>query len=526
MPSSAEPIPAARVQFLLDGAVVALDAVAPDRTVLQVLREDLGRVGTKEGCAEGDCGACTVVMVEATAQGELLQKSVNACIQFAATLDGKALVTVESLTACARSDSPGLALTDRKSALHPVQQAMVDCHGSQCGFCTPGFVMSLFALYRNCAAPSHAQINDALAGNLCRCTGYRPIIDAARAMYALGQDGPPATSHWLLPSAASAPSLRDAASQPVAEQLAALQRTEAVVFEGGGRRFFRPRTLDELAQLRFNHPDARLLAGGTDVGLWVTKQHRDLGDLIYLGAVEGLDEIVLSANGLRIGAAATLEAARPALNDVHPELGELYRRFASLPVRNAGTLVGNLANGSPIGDSMPALIALGAELTLRQGVSTRVVALESFYLGYMKNAMQRGEFIQSVWIPRPASGVRFSAYKISKRFDQDISAVSAGFAISLHEGIVSEARLAFGGMDAIARRAPAAEQALLGAPFDTRAIEAAVNALALDFKPIDDMRASARYRMAVAQNLLRKCLIETAQEVHLRLSEMDARLAQ
>ena len=561
------------VQFLLDDKIVSVVPGAPDRTVLQVLREDLGRTGTKEGCAEGDCGACTVVIAEPAAGGGLAYRAVNACIQFAPTLAGKALVTVESLTAAVRATAvaggeggPGPSPRDAGnparasgtgtragSALHPVQQAMVGCHASQCGFCTPGFVMSLFALYKTAVAPDRRAINEALSGNLCRCTGYRPIVDAAFRMTRLGleeaqrvslapleADKPAANGvvplHWLLPPAASGvmpsgdPTSAAQASTVQASEQAVVDRLAAMVVDpmiaaGDGRRFFRPTTLAELARLRLEHPQARILAGGTDVGLWVTKQYRPMGDLLWVGAVAELARIESSAFGLSIGAGVTISAALPALERLHPELGGLIRRFASVPIRNTATLVGNLANGSPIGDGAPALIALGAVLILRRGDAVREVPLDTFYLGYMKNALRPGEFIERVRLPKPDPGLLFRTWKVTRRFDQDISAVSAGLALDLEGGRVRSARLAFGGMDAIVRRASGAEQALIGAVLDEAAIEAAAAALAVDFRPITDMRASAGYRMRVAANLLRRLLADAGPERVPDLHEMNQEVA-
>jgi len=485
------------VRFLLDGEVRTVHDVAPTRTVLQHLREDLGRTGTKEGCAEGDCGACTVVLAELAGR-RVRYRAINSCIQFLPTLDGKALITVESLR-------------DRGSgALHPVQQALADGHGSQCGFCTPGFVMSLFALYKTDPAPDRATVNDALAGNLCRCTGYRPIVDAASAMYGLGRAIPADAQGWIDGPAGSKSAAARAAEAALAKELSALRRRKGLALPHADGTFYSPRTSAELAGLRARLPDARLLAGGTDVGLWVTKQHRQLGDVIYIGNVSDLAVIEESDDAIAIGAAVTLTDAAAALVRRFPELDELWRRFASPPIRNAGTLVGNVANGSPIGDSMPPLIALGTRVVLRRGDAHRELALEDFYLAYQKTALAPGEFVERVVVPARRAGLAFAAYKISKRFDQDISAVCAAFALELDGGRIRFARAAFGGMAATPRRAAACEQTLTGREWNAETCEAAVTALARDFSPISDMRASAQYRSRVAQNLLRKFHLETS----------------
>ncbi|MFL6711155.1 MAG: xanthine dehydrogenase small subunit [Massilia sp.] len=479
------------IRFYYQGALREVREAAPTRTVLQHLREDLHCTGTKEGCAEGDCGACTVV-VGSLENGELKMKAVNACIQFLPTLDGKALFTVEDVT-------------QPDGALHPVQQALVECHGSQCGFCTPGFVMSLWGMYLKPEgrAPSRCQIDDTLSGNLCRCTGYRPIIAAARRMGEL-----PAVEF-------------DRAA--LAAQLALLQRDSMSVYQAGGATFFAPRTVAELAEVRAAHPRALLLAGSTDVGLWVTKQLREVGDIIYLGQVDALKAITQDAATIQIGAGATLEDAYSAICRHYPEqLGEMRQRFASLPIRQAGTLGGNVANGSPIGDSMPWLIALGAELVLRGPAGQRSMALEDFYLGYQQKDLQSGEFVEALRVPLPQAGVQFRTYKLAKRFDQDISAVCAAFAIRVEAGRIASARIAFGGMAATPKRAAQTEALLQGALWDEAALNGAMAMLAQDYAPLSDMRASNSYRMKTAQNLLRRFWLETRLDTPLAASAVNA----
>jgi xanthine dehydrogenase small subunit len=491
--------PTARIaiRYWLDGEVRTLDRVDPTRTVLQHVREDLGRMGTKEGCAEGDCGACTVVLADLV-DGRVRYRAVNSCIQFVPTLDGRALFTVESL----KNRATG--------ALHPVQQALADGHGSQCGFCTPGFVMSLFALYKSHAAPDRTAINDALAGNLCRCTGYRPIVDAAKAMYALGAAVPPPAQDRLTAPAGSRSRAAAKSEGELARALKGLKRRKALVLPHPAGTFHAPQTAEALAALCMRLPEARILAGGTDVGLWVTKQHQALGDLIYLGKVADLQRVEDTGTDLDVGAAVALTDAWVELERHYPALRELLRRFASPPIRNAGTLCGNLANGSPIGDSMPPLIALGARLVLRRGDARRELALEDLYLAYQKTALQPGEFVERVRIPLPRPGLRFAAYKVSKRFDQDISAVCAAFALELEHDTIAAARVAFGGMAATPKRALACEAALAGQPWNAETRDRAAAALANDYTPLTDMRASAAYRLTVARNLVRKFHLETS----------------
>jgi xanthine dehydrogenase small subunit len=466
------------IRFYFRNAVHAVSDVAPTQTILQHLREDLRCTGTKEGCAEGDCGACTVV-IGSIENGQLEMKAVNSCIQFTPTLDGKALFTVEDLQ-----------LPDGR--LHPVQQALVECHGSQCGFCTPGFAMSLWGMYlkQEGQAPSRCQVDDALSGNLCRCTGYRPIIEAAGRMVELPR------------AEFDRGAVRDA--------LLALQRSEGTVYVHEGRSFHAPRTLAELVALRSAHPQALLLAGSTDVGLWVTKQMRELNDIIYIGNVLELKSVTESDGMLEIGAGVTLQDAYAAVCRHYPhELKEMWQRFASLPIRNAGTLGGNVANGSPIGDSMPWLIALGARLVLRGSKGERELALEDFYLGYQQKDLQPDEFVAALRVPLPQAAVRFRTYKLAKRFDQDISAVCAAFALTLDGDIVTGARIAFGGMAATPKRAAQAEAVLTGRAWSEAVLTEAMAALAQDYAPLSDMRASNSYRMKTAQNLLRRFWLET-----------------
>ena len=455
------------IRFLLDGDVRELAAdTDPTLTVLNLLRYELRRTGAKEGCAEGDCGACTVVLGELDA-GRVRFRAVNACILFAPVLDGRALFTVESL--------------GREGGLHPVQQAMVDSHGSQCGFCTPGFVMSLYAAQRAGDATDAANLKDALAGNLCRCTGYGPILSAGQAM---GPD----------PDAEAVPAL--------AAALAAIQPAESLALEHKGRRFFSPRSADELATVFAANPDATILAGGTDVGLWVTKQQRVLDTVISLNDAADLRRIDDLGGAIRIAAAVRYADAHAALTALHPAFDELLRRLGGLQVRNLGTVCGNIANGSPIGDMPPALIAAGATLVLRKGAARRELPLEDYFLAYGRQDRQPGEFVEAVIVPKPAAGRVFHIAKLSKRFDQDISAVCLGLSVAVEDGQVTDARIAFGGLSATPKRAAACEAALTRQPWTRATVEAAAVALARDFTPITDMRASAEHRLAAARNLL------------------------
>ena len=464
------------VRFILNGVRQDLEGRDPAATLLNVLRQDFGLTGTKEGCAEGDCGACTVLLGELGPDDAVVWRAVNACILFLPMVDGRAVLTVEGL------GGPG--------RLGPVQQALADAHGSQCGFCTPGFVMSLHGVAIG-ALGADAPAKDVLAGNLCRCTGYGPILAAAQ----------------------SAPVLE---APDVADDLRGLRRTQPLElafddpFSGTVRRWFSPRTLGELASLRLVHPDACIVAGATDVGLWVTKQHRAPDTVICLNEVEALRRIEETSDALTLGAGVRYSEALPALARLHPDLGELVRRIGGLQVRNSGTVGGNIANGSPIGDTPPALIALGASLLLRRGERRRELPLEDYFIAYGRQALEPGEFVEAVRAPRPAPGALVRVVKLSKRFDSDISAVCGAVALTFETGTVARARIAFGGMAGVPKRAARAEAALEGRRWSEEAAEAAARALAEDFTPLSDLRGSAEYRLAAAQNLLRRLWREAA----------------
>lgn len=470
-----------RLRFILNDREVELADIAATRTVLDFLRLDRKLVGSKEGCAEGDCGACTV-LVGRLRGDELVYEAVNGCIYFVGALDGAHVVTIEHL-------SPA------SGPLHPVQQAMVDHHGSQCGFCTPGIVMSLYALWMANPQPATAEIEQALQGNLCRCTGYAPIIRAAKAISSYG----------------------DAASDPLAVEresikarLSALRDGKRVEIGEGKDRLVVPASADDLAEIYAAEPGATLVSGATDVGLWVTKFMREIGPMVFVGEVPELHHVEEFGGEIKLGAAVSYTTAARIIGSHFPQLTELWYRIGGAQVRNAGTIGGNIANGSPIGDTPPPLIVLGASITLRRGSERREVKLKDYFIAYGKQDRQPGEFVESVAIPLLPAGEQFACYKVTKRRDEDISALCGAFRIFVNEaGDVGMARIAFGGMAATPKRASAVENALVGKPWTTETVEAALPAFAEDYQPISDMRASAEYRMLAAQNLLRRFFAES-----------------
>ena len=469
------------LRFILNGEDVVLDAVPATRTLLDFLRLDRQLVGSKEGCAEGDCGACTV-LVGRLRGSELVYETVNACIVFVGALDGAHIVTVEHLSA-------------PDGVLHPVQQAMVDYHGSQCGFCTPGIVMSLYGLWMNTPAPGAAGAERALQGNLCRCTGYSPIVRAARALpeYGAPENDPLVTER-----------------ETITARLAALRDGRRVEIGSGRERIIVPASVDDLAGIYAAEPGATLVSGATDVGLWVTKFMRDIGPLIFVGEVPELHRIEEFGGAIKLGAAVSYSRAAPVITTHFPQLAELWFRIGGEQVRNLGTVGGNIANGSPIGDTPPPLIVLGASITLRRGSERREVKLKDYFIAYGKQDRQPGEFVESVSIPLLPAGEHFACYKISKRREEDISSACGAFRVFVNEaGTVGMARIAFGGMAATPRRALAVEEALVGKPWNAATIEAALPAFATDYQPITDMRASAEYRLLAARNLLRRFFLET-----------------
>lgn len=507
------------IEFYLNGRQQKLSQVDPNLSILDWLRTKMRLTGTKEGCASGDCGACTVAIgtPDPGESGQLRYDSVNSCIALVGSLHGKHLVTVEALT----QESP-----------HPVQKEMVECHGAQCGFCTPGIIMSLFALHTESAAtnsvPDDRALLEALSGNLCRCTGYRPIIEAGRR--ACVQTWEPSTSNAVLNrgSALSGPVTADS-SAPVPgvvgpawlqdpEMIASLlklQGSAGALLDDQGYRYDAPANLEALRELRQQFPEARLIAGGTDLALEITQQLKDLSHLIGLSSVEELQEIDEDEHGIYLGAAVTYRAMFHKLEERWPHFGPMLERLGSRQIRNRGTVGGNIGNASPIGDMPPTLIALGAELELDSAEGTRRLLLQDFFQGYKQTDLQPNEFIRGVWIPAAKPDEQLLIYKVSKRIDDDISAVLGAFWLKRDGETIKDCRLAFGGMAAIPKRAEGAEAELRGQPWNAATVAAAISALEGEFEPMTDVRGSAAYRLQVAGNLLRRALLETTQDATL-----------
>jgi xanthine dehydrogenase small subunit len=484
------------VRFVLDGTIVEAQGKRRTTTVLDYLREELHRTGTKEGCAEGDCGACVVLVGELNAAGTAINYvPSNSCMQLLPTLDGRSIKTVESLKS-------------KDGTLHPIQQGMVDCFGSQCGFCTPGIVMSLTGLVQTNACPSRAQINDALSGNLCRCTGYKPIIEAT-----VKACQRPAVELKINDTADVALLKQIARDSEPTVGLDGQIITQPVVRTKKGSEFVSPSTVEEVATYLTRHPQATLLAGSTEMGLQVNKQFARPEHIVYVGNVAELKAIKETASAWSIGAATPLSVVEVLLAKAYPDFAEVIRRFGSPPIRSTATLAGNIANGSPIGDTMPCLMALGAVLVLRIGEKTRKVSLDAFYTGMKKSVLQAGEFIVSIELPKPKNGEVFRAHKISKRFDQDISATVAAMRYELVGGKLKNVQVAYNGMAPSPCRAPKIEAVLeCKAPQDVRAsdIDAAITA---SFPARDGLRATWAYRSLVARNLVMQFVEESTESL-------------
>jgi xanthine dehydrogenase small subunit len=486
------------VRFVLDGNIVEAQGARRTTTVLDYLREQMHRTGTKEGCAEGDCGACVVLVGELNVAGNGVDYvPTNSCMQLLPSLDGKSIKTVESLK---RADG----------TLHPIQESMATCFGSQCGFCTPGIVMSLTGLVQTNTTPNRTEINDALSGNLCRCTGYKPIIDATLQACKAG------AQQLKIEDAADIALLKNIRRADVPTyNLDGDIVVQPVVRTRKGNEFVAPATVTEVADYLVKHPNATLLAGSTEIGLKVNKQFTRPDNIVYLGNVAELKTITSKTGMWHIGAAVSLTQVQDLVSDAYPDFAEVLRRFGSPPIRSTATLAGNIANGSPIGDSMPCLLAVGATLTLRRGDKTRQVALENFYTGMKKNVLQSGEFIEAVVLPQPKAGSSFRAHKISKRFDQDISATVCAMSYELVSGKFKSVKIAFNGLAPYPCRAPKLEAVLANNTPSRVTIEALDAAIAASFPARDGLRATWAYRSLVARNLVMQFVEESSDSTDL-----------
>jgi len=505
------------IRFCLNGSWIEESAVSSDMTVLRYLRTQQALPGTKEGCGSGDCGACSVLIGEKT-DGKWQYQAINGCIFFVAQLDGKSLITVDALA------TPGSAKEKTGDQLHPAQQAMVDYHGSQCGFCTPGIVMSLAALHENQGGEpaDHHQVIDALSGNLCRCTGYRPIIEAAQNMSKYQNNSADAGQVGIWQPEAEAKS--EAPVDVAAETEAGL--FHATSNAGIASQSWSPKTEDELKTLLAQYPEARMVAGGTDIALEVTQMSRRLPQLIAINDIASLKTITIEDDSILIGAGVTYSQMEATLNEHFPEFGQLLHRFASRQVRNNGTMGGNVANASPIGDTPPVLLALEACIELASAEGNRWLPLHEFFLDYKKTQQKQGEYLRMIRIPRLQENQSLKVYKISKRLEDDISAVLAAFKFTLEGKVgaqtVTAVTSGFGGMAGIPKAATNLEQALLNKEVSMQAFEQAAQVLGQDFAPMTDVRATSEYRMQVAQNLIQKCAFELSNPNSLtRIESLD-----
>jgi len=472
------------IKFVHKNKIVELSNPDSNETLLNFIRTKLKKTGTKEGCAEGGCGACTVVLGELE-NNNINYKAINACIAFVPSLEGKQLILVEDLIS--------------KGELHPVQKAMVNYHGSQCGFCTPGFVMSLFAMYKNYSSYSEAIIKDSIQGNLCRCTGYRPIIDAAKSLNKKSR-----FDHFSKNKKITLGLLRKIK-----------QRNIAIINDN--KKYFAPKSVNELKRIFKQEPNSKLISGGTDVSLIVTKERKDLNSLIYMNSINELNYIKENNNYIEVGATTPLINFESFIKKYFPDFSQILKRYGSVQIRNICTIAGNIATASPIGDTLPLLLVLDSQIVIKDKSKTQILPLNGFFIGYRKTKLKKGQFIHSIRIPLLKKNI-FKAYKISKRIDDDISSVCASFNIEINNNKIKKIRIAYGGMSSIPKRAFNCEKILLNSFLSDKTIDKAKKLLEKDFKPITDARASKKYRMEVAKNLLEKCFLEVKQKKLIRIN--------
>ncbi len=472
------------IQFILNNKILKIKNPDPNKTILNYIRNDLKMMGTKEGCAEGGCGACTIVLGELN-KNEIVYKAINACISFLPILNGKQLILVEDL--------------NNGNNLHPVQEAMIKFHGSQCGFCTPGFTMSLFSMHKNNRSINSEVVDEALSGNLCRCTGYRPIIDAAKSLNNKND--------------------QDQFKQKQSKTINLLRRIKSIDIEinNSGKKFFAPKTITNLKKILNKYPDAKILSGGTDLSLEVTKFRKEIKTIISLNSVEKLNFIKKNKNLLEIGATTSLLEFQNFIKNYFLDFHDILKRYGSLQIRNVGTIAGNIATASPIGDTLPLLLTLDAKIVVQGKNRKKIFSLSEFFISYRKTKLKKGEFIYSIKIPINKNSI-FKAYKISKRFDDDISSVCGSFNFLIEKNKITKAVIAYGGMSAIPKRASAIEKKLINSEFTENSFSNAVDLINKDFSPLDDMRASSEYRLAVAKNLLLKAFYEIKNKQTIRIN--------
>jgi len=463
------------IEFIYQNKILKIENPNSNETLLNYIRTKLKKTGTKEGCAEGGCGACTVVLGELK-NNEIYYKAINSCITFVPTLQGKQLILVEDLIS-------------KKGSLHPVQQAMVNYHGSQCGFCTPGFIMSLFAMFKRHSKFKDNEIQDSIAGNLCRCTGYQPIIKAAKSLKNKNK-----IDHFT----------KD--KKNITYLLKKINNKSIVIYNDG-KKYFAPRYVQELKKILKKNIDTNFLSGGTDLSLIVTKERKDISSMIYMNSITELQYIKNNNKYIEVGASTPLIELESYIKKYYPDFTKILKRYGSPQIRNVATIAGNIATASPIGDCLPLLLSLNAKIVLQDLKKTKILFLDDFFVSYRKTKLKKGQFIHSIRIPLFKDNT-FKAYKISKRFDDDISSVCAAFNLEIVKNKVRNIRIAYGGMAAIPKRAFYCEKILSNSIFTDEIISKAKKALERDFKPISDMRASSLYRMEVAKNLLEKFCAE------------------
>ena len=472
------------VKFIYKNKIVEINNPDSNETILNYVRTKLKKTGTKEGCAEGGCGSCTVVLGELI-ENNITYKAINSCIAFVPSLEGKQLILVEDLIS--------------KDELHPVQKAMVNYHGSQCGFCTPGFVMSLFAMYKNYSSYKEDIIKDSIQGNLCRCTGYKPIIDAAKSLNKENK-----FDHF-------------SKNKKITLSLLRKIKQRNITIINDNKKYFAPKSVDELKKILRQEPNSKLLSGGTDVSLIVTKERKDLNSLIYMNSINELNYIKENNSYIEVGATTPLINFESFITKYFPDFSQILKRYGSVQIRNVCTIAGNIATASPIGDTLPLLLALDSQIVIKGKNKTQILPLNGFFISYRKTKLKKGQFIHSIRIPLLKKNI-FKAYKISKRIDDDISSVCASFNIEINNNKIKKIKVAYGGMSSIPKRAINCEKILLNSFLSNKTINKAKKFLEKDFKPITDARASNKYRMEVAKNLLEKCFLEIKQKKLLRIS--------